>query len=111
MLFGFHCHLSSSPAKNHISNQHPSFVSPAAPPCTTILTINQQQQQAPPPGQSRSIASDEREQKHHSWSSNPSKLTNSPSQGENSGPYNNCYDVSTCSPHSSCLEKQQKKDS
>jgi len=61
--------------------------------------------------QNRSIVSDKREQKHHSWSSNPSKLTNSPSQGENSGPNNSCYDVSTCSPHSSCLKKQQKKDS
>jgi len=31
--------------------------------------------------QNGSIVSDKREQKHHSWSSNPSKLTYSPSQG------------------------------
>lgn len=57
--------------------------------------------------QSRSIVSDEGKQEHNSGTGDPSKLSDGPSQGQNTRPNNSCYYVSTRSPNGSWLKKME----
>jgi len=73
---------------------HVSVVSLASERITGTITISEKK---------GSEVSDGREEKHDGRTSNPSKLSYSPSQRENSRPYHCGYYMCTRSPHCSCV--------
>lgn len=55
---------------------------------------------------SRGIVSNNGEQKHHCWSSHPSKLCSGPCQRQHPRSYHRCNNMRTCCPHTPCLKSQ-----
>ena len=56
------------------------------------------------------VVSQQREEKHDSRTSNPSKLSYGPGQGQHSRFNHSSYDMSTCSPHGPCVYDCQTRE-